>query len=215
MFNNTILGVIYMIKHKTDDTKMVYIGSSKNIKKRMTRHKVDCNNENNREYNFILYQYIRENDGFDNFEFKILECYVCNFKWELLDREDDYILTYGDMCLNEIRAFLTDEEIIERNKNNKKKYYENNREAIRLKAKEDYINNREIKLDQNKKSYEKHHNKRLIQMKEYREKNREIILEKKKELTYCECGGQYTKSHKARHINTIRHQEFIKNNVSK
>lgn len=34
MFNNTILGIIYLIKHKTDNTKKVYVGSTINLKKR-------------------------------------------------------------------------------------------------------------------------------------------------------------------------------------
>ena len=45
MFNNTIFGIIYLIKHKNDDTKKVYVGSTNNLKRRITRHRHDCNNE--------------------------------------------------------------------------------------------------------------------------------------------------------------------------
>jgi predicted GIY-YIG superfamily endonuclease len=39
MFNNTILGIIYLIKHKTDNTKKVYVGSTINLKQRIKKHR--------------------------------------------------------------------------------------------------------------------------------------------------------------------------------
>ena len=41
--------VIYMIKHKTDDTKEFYIGSSKDFKERCGIHKSRCNNNNEKK----------------------------------------------------------------------------------------------------------------------------------------------------------------------
>ena len=113
MFKDTILGIIYLIKHKTDDTKKVYIGSTNDFKRRIKSHRVNCNNEKNEKYNLKLYQYIRENGGFNQYEFIILECYACNFKYDLYDREDDYIKMY-DNNLNSRRAYLTYEEHIKK-----------------------------------------------------------------------------------------------------
>lgn len=138
MFNNTIFGLIYLIKHKTCDTKKVYVGSTNNFKRRISKHRHDCNNEKNKVYNYNLYKYIRENGGFNEYEFIILECYVCNFKYELYYREDDYIQMY-DNNLNTFRAYLTDEE--HKNKNNEinKKYYDKNKKIISQKNKEKKI----------------------------------------------------------------------------
>jgi hypothetical protein len=45
--------------------------------------------------------------------------------------------------------------------------------------------------------------------KEYRQSNREKLIEKKKEKHTCECGGEYTHSHKSRHIKTNKHQSYL------
>ena len=132
MFKDKIFGVIYIIKHKTDDTKKVYVGSTNDFKRRIRRHKNNCNNEKS---NFKLYQYLRENGGFNQYEFIILECYVCNFKYELYDREDDYIKMYPNN-LNQLRAYLTDEEHKKKNNEQKKIYYEEHREIINEKRNE-------------------------------------------------------------------------------
>ena len=132
MFNNTILGVIYLIKHKTCDDKKVYVGSTTNLKKRIKSHKERCYDVKSKEYNLNLYKYIRENGGFYMFEFIILECYVCNFKYELHDREDDYIRMY-DNNLNSIRAYLTREQHKENENMRQKKYYDENKEKINKK----------------------------------------------------------------------------------
>lgn len=202
MSNDTINGVIYMIKHKTDDTKKVYIGSTKDFKTRITNHKYNFTNDKKKEYNLNVYQYIRENGGWDEYEFVILENIKCNLKCELLDKEDEYILKYKDTCLNCIRAFLTDEELAEhikeyynKNRDKYKEYYQKNRNRI----KEYYENNRESIAEKRK---------------EYREINRNAIAEKRKEKLTCECGVTYTKCHKARHERSNYHQQFIKNNVT-
>lgn len=39
--------------------------------------------------------------------------------------------------------------------------------------------------------------------------NREKILEHKKQTHNCECGTTYTQSHKARHIKSTKHQNYI------
>ena len=65
---------IYLIKHKLDEEwENVYIGSTKNIKDRIRRHKFNCYNERHLKYNYKVYQYIRDNGNWENFEFIILE----------------------------------------------------------------------------------------------------------------------------------------------
>lgn len=139
MFNNTIFGIIYLIKHKTCDDKKVYVGSTNNLKKRINEHKSSCNNEKCNDYNLKIYQYIRENGGFNQYEFIILECYAYNFKHDLLCKEDYYIKMYPNN-LNSQRAYLTDEE----HKNRHKKYYDENKDIVLEKNKKYYEKNKEI-----------------------------------------------------------------------
>ena len=43
--------------------------------------------------------------------------------------------------------------------------------------------------------------------------NKEIINERKREKYDCECGGKYTRCHKASHIKSKKHQEFISSKI--
>jgi len=213
MFNNTILGIIYLIKHKTDNTKKVYVGSTINLKKRIRRHRQDCNNEKNKEYNYKLYQYIRENGGFYMYEIIILECYVCNFKYELYDREDDYIKIY-DNNLNQLRAYLTRREYKKKISEKSKKYYDENKDIINEKRKKYRDENKDKINGQRKEKYNENKKNIIEQNKKYRENNREKINEKKKEKITCECGSIGSKSHIARHCKSKKHIAYIqKNNV--
>ena len=63
-----------------------YIGSTKNFKNRKNKHKYNCNTEfynngnKNKEYDYKVYQYIRKNDGFDTFDFEVLDTKYCSKK---------------------------------------------------------------------------------------------------------------------------------------
>jgi len=43
----------------------------------------------------------------------------------------------------------------------------------------------------------------------YYNEHRDVLLEKKKEIFLCYCGSLYTRTHKARHIQTNKHQKFM------
>lgn len=90
---------IYKISSKNENITQCYIGSTTNIKKRFSTHKNSTNNENNRNYNMGLYKFIRDNGGFDEFKFEILEELSCNNKQELHTIEKNYIIQ-NDNVLN-------------------------------------------------------------------------------------------------------------------
>ena len=46
--------------------------------------------------------------------------------------------------------------------------------------------------------------------KKYKQDHKEEIKEYKKQKHTCECGGKYTNHHKAQHLKTIKHQNFLK-----
>ena len=58
----------YKIVCKDENIKDCYVGRTKNLKRRWNNHKSICNNENRSEYNFKLYQFIRENGNIDNWD---------------------------------------------------------------------------------------------------------------------------------------------------
>ena len=64
-----MIGYIYEIVCKDPTITKVYIGSCWNIYNRKICHKSSCNNKN-----IPLYQYIRENGGWDNFNMNEVYC---------------------------------------------------------------------------------------------------------------------------------------------
>ena len=189
-------GVIYMIKHKTDDTKEFYIGSSKNFKKRCGSHKTACNNQNSKKYNLKVYKYIRENDGWDCWNMNVLYDYPCKNKYKL-ELEEQLAVKKYKSTLNKIIPRRTKKEYrednIERLKEYKKEhykdnkeiagqYYKNNKEKILQREKEYRQNNKEEIAEKDKKRYQKNKEEILQKKKEHYEANKKKIAEKNKEL---------------------------------
>mgnify|MGYP003130430294 FL=1 len=85
---------IYMLKHKTDDTKEYYIGSTYDFKGRCIQHKSNCNNENNKKYNLKVYKYIRENCGWNEWTIIKLYDYPCKNRNKLELEEKRAIMEY-------------------------------------------------------------------------------------------------------------------------
>jgi len=108
-------GVIYMIKHKTDDKKEYYIGSTKDFKRRCRKHKSICNNQNSKHYNYKVYKYIRENGGWDEWEIILLYDYPCKNRNELELEEKRAVKEYKS-TLNQVIPSRTRKEHYEANK---------------------------------------------------------------------------------------------------
>jgi len=157
--------VIYKIYCKDTDVKDFYIGSTKDMKTRKQAHKDNCNNENSKGYNIYLYQFIREHNGWNNWNMVEIEEYPCVDRTELEQRERYW---YDELkpSLNMIKPYVSSIEKIEQKKECDKNYYENNKDKLNA---------------YNKENYEKNKENRKEHMKEWREKNKDIIREKKKE----------------------------------
>jgi len=199
---------IYKIKHNEDYEDLnIYIGSTTNFKNRKYQHKVNCNNENRQNYSSKVYEYIRNNGGWDEWVMIAIEEYPCDSKKKLETRERYYIDILRP-TLNKNIPTRTDKEYREDNKEKinqkQKEYYENNKEKIAEKQKqynkEYYENNKEIINQKAKEFYEK--NKEIINQKhkEYNEANKKKILEKLKEKVICDhCGCEITKVYLNKH----------------
>jgi len=75
---------IYKIKHNEDyNDENIYIGSTCNLIRRRCMHKTTCYNENNKLYNSLIYQYIRDNGGWDCFVMIKIHDFPCESKGEL------------------------------------------------------------------------------------------------------------------------------------
>ena len=146
---------IYKIEH-IEDESLIYVGHTTNFKQRKAQHKQRCNNENNKEFNRKLYTMMRENGGFEMFKMIEIEKYKCNDRREA-DKRENEVMKELKATMNKIRSFVTEEE--------KKQYYEENKEKVKLHKKEYYEENKD---------------KILKTKKEYREDNKNKLLKKQK-----------------------------------
>ena len=171
--------VIYKIQHKSKD-ELLYVGSTTHFGNRKVQHKSKCYNTNNKIYNNKLYTTIRQNGGWDAFNMVIIKEFPCNNKQEALT-EEDRVMRQMLSSLNMLRAYVSKEDALERDRKSKQKNYEQNKEIIKAKVKE-YCKKNVDKIKEYKKEYrEKNLDKIKEQIKEYNEKNLDKIKEYKKE----------------------------------
>jgi hypothetical protein len=218
--------VIYKLKHNEDyDDTNIYVGSTSNFKNRKNQHKTVCNNEKAKYYNLNLYQYIRDNGGWDNWVIIPIEEYPCNSKKELLIRERHHIDLLRS-TLNRNIPGRTVKEWYEDNKEHiaeiKKKYREDNKEKIAEIAKEYYENNKEKlkkyyndnkeKIAEISKEYYENNKEKINERdKKYYENNKQIINEKRGEKIICNhCGCQIRKGYLKIHQKSKKCINFVK-----
>jgi len=79
---------IYKIEH-VDNESLVYVGHTTCFDKRKTKHKSSCCNDNDRHFNYKVYQMIREHGGWEMLKMIEVEKYPCNDKWEAERRENE------------------------------------------------------------------------------------------------------------------------------
>ena len=83
---------IYEIVCKDVNITEMYVGSTTNLIKRRNQHKSACNNEKDKRHNAFVYQFIRENGSFDNWDVVLIERVIdCKDKENLHKRERYYI----------------------------------------------------------------------------------------------------------------------------
>lgn len=87
-YNNSI---IYRLICENPLITDEYIGSTINKNRRKQEHKNVCNNEIHKTHNLKVYQFIRENGGFDNWNMIVLEEYSCENRVQLCQRERFWI----------------------------------------------------------------------------------------------------------------------------
>ena len=123
---------IYKIFCKDENIEDVYIGSTTDIKKRITDHKYNCNNENSKDYNQYKYTFIRENGGFKNWTHDIIcEC-TSEDRYKM---ERWYVENTKDTNLNKHIPNRSKKE-------SQKKWYELNKDKIKDQSKKYRENNK-------------------------------------------------------------------------
>ena len=119
------MSCVYIIRHKHTDN--CYIGSTMDFDKRKKEHMICVVSEKQTNYTHPVYQFIRENDGWDNFDMvKICDCDE-NERLKMEQHHMDFIKP----SLNCKRALGFDHERRKiYKKKNDREYYLNNKEKI-------------------------------------------------------------------------------------
>jgi hypothetical protein len=204
--------MIYKLCCKDTSIEDIYIGSTCNFHRRKSQHKSCCNNENNRDHNQPVYQFIRQHGGFENWGMVMVQQKAVENKFEKEKLEREFIerLKPSLNCLIPTRG---KKEYREATKEHWAKYfkkrYEQNKEEILKKAKEYREQNKEQVAEQRKKHYEANKEHIAEQRKKRYEANKEHIAEQRKEKITCECGSTIIRGTKARHLRSQKHQDFI------
>jgi hypothetical protein len=115
--------MIYII-YKISIADQCYIGSTKDFKQRKSNHKTDCN-----RIMVKLYDFIRENGGWDCCEMIPIEEFECEGLLQAQIREEYWRREY-DAKLNSKKAHRTAEEKTEYNRNQGKIKYDENKDNI-------------------------------------------------------------------------------------
>lgn len=219
--------IIYKLCCNDTSIEDIYVGSTCNFSKRKNSHKSDCNNENNKNYNYKVYKFIRDNGNFENWSMYQIEAKPVENKREkeTLERQwieklkptlnsyiptrtkEEYYQDNKEQILDRVKNYYQNnkEQIVE----NKEKYYQDNKERLDKINKEYRKTHKEEKQKQDKERYETHKDKIKEHAKKYREENKEKIKERSSKKFTCECGSEYTTHHKLRHFKTKKHQTFI------
>ena len=188
---------IYQITCNDPNITETYVGSTTDFHKRKIKHKTNClnNSEKNTHYNLKVYNFIRENGGWDNFNIKIIEEFSCENKNELLTRERYFIELLKSNLNTKIPTRTQEEFRLE------------NKEYLNEKQKQYDLNNRD-KITEYKKQYRIDNNEKIKNYHtQYYIKNKNKILEK----IICDiCNSEVRKTHLARHKKSLKCMKFQK-----
>jgi len=178
-YNNSI---VYKLCCKDPEITDIYVGSTTDFTKRKWNHKSNCNNENTKKYNFIVYEFIRRHGNWENWDMIQIETYNADDKRDLESRERHWI----ELLKSSLNKTVPTQTAVEQ----KAKYYINNKEKIKKTHSEYYINNKE-KIDKKIAEYDILHRDR---------KNVKVV---------CECGSEVGKYNLSRHTRAKKHIKYL------
>ena len=91
-YSNTIF---YKISCKNPSVSDIYIGHTTNFVQRKHAHKQSCKNPKTTNHNCKLYQVMRENDGWDNWNMEIIAFHACENSYSARKQEQSYFEQYN------------------------------------------------------------------------------------------------------------------------
>jgi hypothetical protein len=179
---------MYKIYPKNKELNYCYIGHTNDFNARKNQHRLISTIEEHNKSHFKIYQTIRENGGWDEWEMIEIEKFNGKNKLEARIREQELIKEYK-ANLNSLSAYITEEERAATKKEITEKYRQENKELLKEQTKKYKEEHKEIIAEQMKKYRQENKDKIKEKTKEYKENNKEkfeewdkIWREKNKEI---------------------------------
>ena len=202
--------IIYKLVHKDDlYDENIYTGHTTDMRHRKNSHKTKCTNPDSDKYHLKVYQYIRENGGWDTWLMIEIEKYPCKDVHEARARER-VIQTEMKAKLNSDIAGRTRKEWVKDNCDKlseyTKQYNIDNREKIAEQRKQYHIDNR-MMICEKTRNYNKHNKDKIAEKKKQRhEANKDVINEKRRnEKATCDhCGSIVRRDGIPEHMKTLK-----------
>lgn len=180
---------IYKICCRDPHITDIYVGSTTELVKRRSLHKHTCNKPDAKHHHLPVYQCIRENGGWANWQVVQIESLSCECGEDLRKRERE-VFDELRPTLNKNRPLLFDGERQEYNRASANAHYKANKDTAKANAKTRYEKNRE---------------ERCEQMRAY-------CAAKAKEKITCGCGSELQKIGLSTHKKTKKHQKWLAEN---
>ena len=195
----------YKIICRNTNIKNIYVGHTTDFKTRKGCHKRVCNNSNDKNYNLPLYKFIRENDGWDNFDMVLIETVSMENSLEARKRERELI----EELNAEINYIKKPAVSLEEAKQRKKEWTKENEDHVKEYKHNWQIENRERLSEIRKQQYQDRREEILAKCKKYYEENIEERRAIRNRFCQCSCGDTYTYANKSRHQRTKKHQDYM------
>ncbi len=119
--------IFYKIVCRDPEITDFYVGHTTNFVKRKYGHKTACINADNRGHNCIVYQFIRDNGGWDNWDMVMIETCECENSIDACKKERQWIEELKP-TLNKNRAYRSADEKKAQCNEAVKKIHKKNRE---------------------------------------------------------------------------------------
>lgn len=197
----------YKLCCKDLNIKDIYVGHTTNFTIRKSKHKRACCNESDRCHNYLVYKFIREHGGWDNWEMILIENDKCDGVLDARKKERLYIEEFNG-TLNINIPSRTPQEYEMENAGRSKEYYEKNKEIIKIRHKSYYDNNKAQVLQRHREHYQLNKDKERIRHKVYYEQNKEAINLRIKtyDETHPDKAKERRKAYKERNKDTLKEQ---------
>jgi hypothetical protein len=211
-----------------------YVGSTQNFNDRKSSHSKNFNNKNRVAYSYKVYEFIRNNGGWDKWTMEQLEMFSCDTKEERLTREKELVKVHNSI-LNTNSPFQTTEELKqykakwimnkrqnasdewkENERSKKNKAREGKKDVLNANQRDKYATDIEYKKRQDNiaRDYRERNPEKIKQIsKAYYDKHAVQLRAKAsawgKQRITCECGKEMTKSSLSKHRKTNNHKKTM------